>query len=297
MKKIIALALALLWLLAAAAVCEEAPGAEAFDDSGASMASTLELTNMTISVVQSGRAKGVRLKDMTLRLTMGGAEGVPTMQVNFDNGKGQQVDAVIQIVDSRLLMAVGGIAGTYYVDLERIGGEDGLGAQVATGYGKAMMLAGPHLDVLLMALPTTDASGMRTLEISLPNRIYTAVAEAMLAVAEGMDSTEETDVEGLREQVDSSGEDAVLSIRYRQSTGDIEIAAMQGKSGAQIAATMAMKVEPTVMVNISADEEQYDLMNLDADTLELMRSELEMIALKFGNFAGGTGLSRIFKLK
>ncbi len=295
MKKIIALALALLWLLAAVSIGEEAPEAEAFDDSGASMASTLELTNMTISVVQNGRSKGVRLKNMSLRLSIGSAEGVPTMQVNFDNGKGQQVDAVIQIVDSRLLMAVGGIAGTYYVDLETIGGEKGLGAQVAMGYGKAMMLAGPHLDVLLMALPTTDASGMRTLEISMPNQIYTAVAEAMLAVAEGMDSTEETDVEGLRERVDGSDKDAVLAIRYRQSTGDFEIAAMQGKNGAQISATMAMTVEPTVLVNISAMEDQYDLMDLDADTLELMRSELEMIALKFGNFAGGTGLSRIFK--
>lgn len=295
MKKIIALALALLWLLAAVAVCEEAPEAEAFDDPGASMASTLELTNMTISVIQNGRAKGVRLKNMTLRLSIGSAEGVPTMQVNFDNGKGQQVDVVMQIVESRLLMSVGGIAGTYYVDLESIGGEEGVGAQVAMGYGKAMMLAGPHLDVLLMALPTTDASGMHTLEISMPNRIYTAVAEAMLAVAEGMDSTEETDVEGLRARVDSSNRDAVLSIRYRQSTGDFEIAAMQGKSGAQIAATMTMKVEPTVLVNISAMEDQYNLMDLDSDTLELMRSELEMIALKFGKFAGGTGLSRILR--
>lgn len=295
MKKIIALALALLWLLAAVSIGEEAPEAEVIDDPGASMASTLELTNMTISVVQNGRAKGVRLKNMSLRLTIGSAEGVPTMQVNFDNGKGQQVDAVIQIVESRLLMAVGGIAGTYYVDLESISGEKGLGAQTAMGYGKAMMLAGPHLDVLLMALPTTDASGMHTLEISMPNQIYTAVAEAMLAVAEGMDSTEETEVESLRERVDGSGKDAVLAIRYKKSTGDFEIAAMQGKNGAQVSATMTMTVEPTVLVNISAMEDQYDLMDLDADTLELMRSELEMIALKFGNFAGGTGLNRIFR--
>ena len=108
MKKIIALMLALLWLLAAVAVCEEAPEAEAFDDPGASMASTLELTNMTISVIQNGRAKGVRLKNMTLCLSIGSAEGVPTMQVNFDNGKGQQVDVVMQIVESYLDLEVPG---------------------------------------------------------------------------------------------------------------------------------------------------------------------------------------------
>lgn len=290
MKRIIALALALLWLAAAAAVCEETPAEPA-----QALASTMELTDLTISIVQNGRAKSVRLKNMTLHLTLGSTEGIPTMQVTFDNGKGQEVEAVVQIIDSRLLMSVGGIAGVFTVDLEAIGGDRGEGAQVAMGYGKALMLAGPHLDVLLMALPTTDASGMRTLEIAMPNRIYTRVAEAVLAVAEGMESAEETDVDGMRERVDSSGKDPLLSIRYDPSDGDIEIAALQGKSGVQIAARMALTVEPSHMVNISAMEDQYDLLNLDDDTLTQMRIELGMIALKFGFFAKGTGLSALFK--
>ena len=285
MKKIIALALVMMWLVAAVAVCEPTE----------SMASTLELTNLTISTIQNGRMKSARLKNMTLTLIMGSTEGVPTMQVNFDNGKGQQVDGVVQIVDSRLLLAVGGIAGVYSVDLESIGGEQGEGAQVAMGYGKALLLAGPHLDVLLMALPTTDASGMRTLEIALPNAIYTRIASAMLSVAEGIESAEESDVSELIEKVDSSSKDAKLSIRYRQDTGDIEIAAMQGKTGAQVSATMQMTVQPTVLVNISAMDEQYNLMDLDEDTLQLIREELEIIALKFGVFANGSGLSRLFR--
>ncbi len=286
MKKIIALALALLWLIAAAAVGEEVTD---------SMASTLELTNLTIATVQNGRERGVRLKGMTLTLIMGSTEGVPTLQVNFDNGRGQVVDGVLQFVDSNLLMSVGGIAGVYSVDLESVGGEKGEGAQIAMGYGKALLLAGPHLDVLLMALPTTDASGMRTLEMALPNEMYTAIAQAMLSVAEGIDSAEEVGVSGLMEKVDSSTKDAVLSIRYKQSTGDFEIAAMQGKSGVQISATMNMTIQPTPLVNISAMEDQYNLMELDEDTLQLMRDELEMIALKFGVFAGGSGLNRIFR--
>lgn len=282
MRKIIALTLALFFLIGAVAVCEE------------SLASTLQLTDLNIGIVENGRARGVRLKNMSLNVTLGSTEGVPTMQASFDNGKGQQVDGVMQIVDSRVLLSVGGIAGVFYVDLESIGGEDGAGAQVAMGYGKALMLAGPHLDVLLMALPTTDASGMHTLEIAMPNQIYTAIAEAMLSVAQGMDSAEETDMSGLLERVDSSQKDAVLSIRYKQSTGEFEIAALQGKSGVRLTATMTMSVEPTPLVNISALEDQYDLMHLSADTMQELRDELEIIAIKFGYFAGGTGLNRIF---
>lgn len=293
MKKIIALALALLWLVAAAAACETPEIAEAVE-TAESMASTLELTNLTISTVQEGRVRSVRLRNMKLTLILGATEGVPTMLVNFDNGKGQQVDGVIQIEDSCLLLSVGGIAGVYSVDLESIGGEQGEGAQVAMGYGKALLLAGPHLDVLLMALPTTDASGMKTLEIALPNAMYTRIAEAMLLVAEGIESAEEAEVNELIEKVDSSSKDAVLRIRYRRSTGDFEIAAMQGKNGAKVAATMTMTVQPTTLANISASEDRYNLLELDEDTLQLMRDELQMIALKFGVFAKGSGLSRIF---
>ena len=285
MKKIIALALALLLLITAVGVCEQAD----------SMASTLELTNLTIATVQNGREKSVRLRDMTLTVILGATEGVPTMQVNFDNGKGQQVDGVLQIVDSTLLLSVGGIAGCYSVDLEAIGGEHGEGARLAMGYGKTLLLAGPYLNVMLMALPTVDSTGMHTLELSLPNTIYTRIAEAMLSVAEGIDSADEAGVSSLIEKVDSSSKDAKLIVRYKQSTGDIEIAAMQGKNGAQIAATMNLTIQPTPMVNISALEDRYNLLDLDEDTLQQIRGELEIIALKFGLFAGGTGLNRIFK--
>lgn len=285
MKKIIALVLALLLVFTAVGVCEQTD----------SMASTLELTNLTISTIQNGRMRSVRLRNMKLTLILGSTEGVPTLQVNFDNGKGQQVDGVVQFEGATLLMSVGGIAGTYSVDLEAIAGEQGEGAQLAMGYGKGLLLAGPHLDVILMALPTTDASGMRTMEMALPNAIYTRIAEAMLSVAEGMESTNEADVSELIEKVDSSSKDAKLILRYKPSTGDIEIAAMQGKNGAQVAATMSLTKQLTPMVNISAIEDRYNLLDLDADTLEQVRSELEIIATKFGLFAGGTGLNRIFR--
>ena len=285
MKKIVALALALLLLFAAAGVCEQAD----------SMASTLELTNLTIATVQNGREKSVRLRDMTLTLILGSTEGVPTMQVNFDNGKGQQVDGVLQIVDSTLLMSVGGIAGAFSVDLESIGGEQGDGARLAMGYGKTLLLAGPYLNVMLLALPTVDSTGMHTLELSLPNAIYTRIAEAMLSVAEGIDSADEASVSNLIDKLDDSSKDAKLIIRYKQSNGYIEIAAMQGKSGAEITATMNLTIQPTPMVNISAIDDRYNLLDLDAETLEQLRGELEIIAVKFGLFAGGTGLNRIFK--
>lgn len=281
MKKIVAVALALALLASVAACAESAAGA-------------LSLSKLSISGVSNGRVRSVKLKNMSISMLLGSVEGIPTLEVNFDNGKGQQMDAIMQIVDTRLLVSVGGVSGTYYVDLTSVASDPAKGETVAKTVGSALALAGPHLDVLLYALTTEDADGVRTLEIPLPDDIYIAVADSVLSIVEGMETAEEIAGGELAHQAEELQGGAVLRLRYKPATGEIEIAAMQGGRGIQLSAQMEMSIEDAVFVNISEDEMQYDLMNIDDAQMAELRGELAIIALKFGKFALGLGLSKLF---
>ena len=167
MKKTVAVALVLMLLLTSAAACAESAGA-------------LSLSKLSISSVSGRRSSTVKLRKMSLSMLLGSVEGIPTLEINFDNGKGQQVDAIMQIVGTRLLVSIGGVSGTYYVDLTSIASEPGKGEMVAKAVGSALALAGPHLDVLLYALTTEDSKGVRSMEIKIPDALYKAMVENLL---------------------------------------------------------------------------------------------------------------------
>lgn len=284
MKKIVAVALALALLLASVAACAE------------STAGALSLRRMTVSSFSNGDTRSVKLNKMTMSMLLGSVEGIPTLQVTFDDGKGQQVDGVLQIVDTRLLVSLGGVSGTYYIDLSAIASEPGQGEMVAKAIGSALTLAGPHLDLLLYALTTENAKGVRTLEIPLPDDMYVAVADSVLSIVEGLEAAEEIAGDEPEQQTEALKGGTVLRLRYKPDTGRIRIAAMQGDRGVQLSARMKLSVvEDAVFINISEDEMQYDLMNLDEAQMEELRGELDIIALKFDKFALGSGISKLFR--
>ena len=166
---------------------------------------------------------------------------------------------------------------------------------MAKTVGSALALAGPHLDVLLYALTTEDAKGVRSMQIRIPDALYKAVAESVLSIMEGLETTDGLISNDLLERAQALEGGAVLSLRYKPATGDIEIAALQNGNGMQLSAKMELSIGEQEFVNISADELQYDLMKLDAAQMNELRDELDIIALKFGKFALGTGLSKLLK--
>lgn len=281
MKKTVAVALLLMLLLTSAAACAESAGA-------------LSLSKLSISSVSDRRSSTVKLRKMSLSMLLGSVEGIPTLEINFDNGKGQQVDAIMQIVGTRLLVSIGGVSGTYYVDLTSIASEPGKGEMVAKAIGSTLALAGPHLDVLLYALTTEDSKGVRTLEIPLPDDMYIAVADSVLSIVEGLEAAEDIAGDDLAHEVEELEGGAVLRLRYKPNKDKIEISALQGDRGIQLSAKMEMAIEDAVFVNISQDEMQYDLMNLTEAQMDELRGELDIIAMKFGKFALGSGLSKLF---
>lgn len=283
MKRLTALALALALLLAATVACAE------------SAISTVTLSELSFARIRDGKAKSaVNLKRMSLSFSVGCTENVPTLQATFDNGKGQLVDLIFQVADSRLLMSAGGVSGTYYIDLEALSDDPREGAKLARAIGDGLALGGGHLDALLQALTTEDANGVRRVEFVLPEEVYTAAATSALNIIGGLGFTKQSDEEKMRENLRDADERTSLIICYRQSKGDLEINAVRGGQGIQIKGKMALTMEDMPLVNISTDEMMCDLTNIGLGKLFELRGELAIIALKFGHFSGGTGLSRIF---
>ena len=288
MKRITALALALvLAMLALLPAC-----AEDFMEPEPPI-STLQLDKLSVSRLTNGKAKTTSLKGMGLSLSMGTAGGVPTLQSSFDNGKGQLLDLIFQVYGDRLLLSMGGISGTYYVDLEEVAEAPGEGARLARGVGSGLALAGGHLDAVLQALSTEDGSGVRTLTLNLPEGAYNAVAKSMLDIMGGIDLMKLLDVGELEEELEASEDSPSLILRYDPKAATFELDIVRGGNGLRLKADMTVTVEPMTLVNISTDELMYDLLHMDAMRLMELRGELAIIALKYGHFAGGTGLAGI----
>ena len=285
MKRTFALVLAFMLAMASLAAVAE-PFAEA-------PATVLTLDNFSVSMLDRGRAKAVRMKGMSLTMTVGSANAeVPTLLVTFDNGKGQLVDLVFQVAGERLLASAGGVSGTYYVDLAAVSGDPRDGEMLARGLRNGLAVAGPNLAGVLQALSTEDATGLRTVEFILPEDVYAPVARGILNIAGVLGFTKQRDLDAMSQQLEQGGGRAAVIIRYDQN-GAFELDAVRDGSGVRLKGDAKLTVQPMNLVNISADEMMYDLLHLNFLQLNELRGELAIVALKFGHFAGGTGLSRI----
>ena len=279
MKRIAALLLALALLLMPVAAC------------GETMISTATLTDLSVAYIENGKARTAHLNGLCLTLSMGCTEGVPTLQVNLETGSGQMVDGVFAVVGDRLLASFGGISGTYYVDLESICDEPGTGARLARNLASGLALSGPHLDALLQALSTVDEKGERMLRFDLPGDIYTAIADSVMKIADGIDFLSGQKVQAAKEKLVEGP--VSLIVRYSPKDEEIQIDMLQGDDGLRLNADIELTVQPMGLVNISSDELMYDLTNMGFGRLMEMRGEIAIIALKFVKFSGGSGLSRI----
>ena len=280
MKRILTLALALLLLLASACA-EEA------------MAGTLKLTGLSLTHVTEKGERKVKFDGITLSFAMGSDGGTPMLQATFDNGQGQVVDAVMQIEGSAMLLSMGGITGVYSLDLNRLTANEGDGTIVAQALGGALTLAGTHLEMLLNTLTHEAENGIRSMEIPFATRPLIDAAEGMLSFAEGMEAIEGLDLQALRSQLEAMGDEALLRLGWRKSDGAFAIEASQGSEAMRLSGTLELGQESVYFIVIGPEEERYDIMDLDASTLEQLRGELNLIGIKFMHFADGSGLENI----
>ena len=82
-------------------------------------ASIIRMSNMKLSYVSESGTGSADFHNATLLIALGNPEGAPTLQMMFDSGEGQAVDAVMQIVGNQVLFSMGGLSATYAVSLDR----------------------------------------------------------------------------------------------------------------------------------------------------------------------------------
>ena len=271
MKRVVAVALALALLLTAA-----------FAGAEESMASTLVLSELELSLARESGVRNVRFDGMSLQMMLGSTRGIPTLQATFSSGEGQQVDAIMQVRSGLLLFSVGGITGQYYYDISRQ-----LGADYAMALGGVMMLAGGNLEQALDLITTEDGDGNHSLQVNIPAGALAFAAASLLGMASigGAANLDE-----LRAALMSAGSSSSLSFSYNPGLGRFTLEIVQEGGTVRLEGAMQMSVSPVVFVEVSDEEERYDLMNLDAETLEQLQGEMSLIGIKLVHFADGAGL-------
>lgn len=180
MKKLIAVALAMLMLLASAACAETVD--------------VFTLSDPYLELTQGGQTMTVDMAGLQLQLSAGMSGQVPTVQIDVTNGEEELLGAVMQIQDGRILLDVDGVSNTYSIAMpaEMAGqaqqGYDMLFENVAALHSLKLPaipgVAIPKLDIvtpLSMLLTEAGSDGDAQLySFSLP---YTMINQILAQVA------------------------------------------------------------------------------------------------------------------
>lgn len=250
------------------------------------------IKNMELSLVQN-EDDYVRLHNMKLYVIVGSAEGVPTLQITLDYGDEQRLDSVLQVVGSRLLICIGGISGTYYVDLNELFDEPGKGLLLATAFGSTLQWFGSDPRESIRTLMPFDEEGVHTASIELPVEKLGMFLNRFLAGEEDPDAVQEEEVQSLTDTFLRPGEPIELKIRYWRGKRKIWFYLMRGDKGIVLYGRTKQSSGHMKFVNISEDEVQYNLLDLDQTTKDELIGELEFLGIKMGSFIRNSNLSRL----
>lgn len=280
MKRVTALLLALAMLLAGASALAQSYG------------SRLELTKIRISLLGSKNENVARLHGVGLAVTVGSAEGVPTMQASLTYGEGQQLDAIAQIVDNKLVACLGGVNGTFYADLDAIFGE-GQGKVVSKAIGVALLMAGSKPKMMLQMVLPVNSEGVFKRHFKIPADQYRAFIEPLVQALEDTDTLREEDEQYLRDAIPQGDGEVELSVRYNPNSDSLRIKIQQDGKGVYIRGTMLLSTEEMEMINISTDEVQYNLLDLDEAVVQEMRDELDYMGFKLDSFLANSNMRKL----
>jgi len=280
MKRFTALLLALAMLLAGASAVAQSYG------------SRLELTKIRVSLLGSENKSVARLHGMGLIVTMGSAENVPTAQVSLTYGENQQLDCVAQIKDNRLVACLGGVNGTFYADLDALFGE-GQGKLVSGVMGTTMLMFGSKPKMMLQMVLPANKRGIFRKRFRIPAEQYRKFIEPLILAMENTETLRKEDEQALRDSLPQGDDEVKVLVRFNPNNDSLRIKITQNDKGFYIRGTMRLSTEPMELVNISTDEVQYDLLNLDDSVVEEMRGELEYMGFKLDSFVENSNIRKL----
>ena len=279
MKRVTALVLALVALLTWTLACAESTGTQ------------IRLKSMKVSYIQN-EDEYVRLHGVRLYVTAGSTEDIPTLQVSLDYGDDQELESVLQVVGSQLVFCLGGINGTYYVDLEQLFDEPGKGILMATGVGTALKLFGADPNALLDATVHKSKRGYYTVSFELPVEQIRETVGQLLGEQEDADAPLDTGLQSLLEVFSQSDEPIELEFRYKP-TRRFYVYIRNGENGIKLSAHVKETTGEVDLYNVSADEMKHNLLDLDQETKDELIGEFEFLGIKLGSFVRHTNLSRL----
>ena len=168
MKKLLAMALALMLLTVCAA--------------GAETAHVLTFYDAAARVSGQGQQIDANLEGLTAEVALGMPGEVPTIQLDVDNGDECLLKGTMQVIGEKLVVALDGMSRPVAVDMSQAGGMGSQGAAMA--FGSLDQMSGvklpkfngvtiPKVDLMplagmLGATPEVDANGHQVANIEIP---------------------------------------------------------------------------------------------------------------------------------
>ncbi len=276
MKRVMALVLAVMLMLTSVAALAQSSG------------SRMDIRKLKIRHVGAEKGERIRLHGLDLSVSIGSAEGVPTLQIALYYGDSQEIDFVMQVVDSRLLLCMGGISGIYYIDLKDVMGDEARGEQMAQSIGTALLMFGEDPQSTMETSMARSKKGAYIGRVEIPEEMYLTLATRLSGLLLGNANVGEEQMALVRDSMGEGYQPVALEMHKRDDA--IWLYAWQGENGIRLSGWVTLTTEPMEFINISRDEVQHDLLNLNRETWGELQSEFQLLALQMGRFVIGTGI-------
>lgn len=277
MKKILALAAALMVLLASAAFAEKP-------------STVITADNLELSWVVNGDSHTASLSGIQVRLAAGVNDMTPTFQVDFFSQTGQQLGATAQIVDNQVLLSMGSVSSVFVYDLSRISGGENLTGIIALAIRSTASLGGVPLAGLLTVLTEEGENGARVAGGVVPAAGFRAALENALEKADALDAAEEVDFAGIRRKVSELGDTVRVDFSYDLGSGAFSAIFTQEDWSINLSGVATISNEPFEFAEIDMTADRVDVMNLKDEDIQYLNDELSLMAVRLVSFAGAAGL-------
>ena len=276
MKRVLALAIALLMLLASAA-CAEAPS------------TIITVDRLAMQYTADGDVRDVALSGSQLELMMGLSGERPSLQMIFSSESGQQLGAIIQIIDGKAMLSMGSVSSVFYYDLSRLSDDSRFMDMIRLAVTSAGTLGGTPLIGLLTMMTEEGEGGVRVARGTMQAGGFLAAVDDALGKAEGLDAADQVDFAAMREQIETLGDTVQTEFSYDLQTGAFSARLFQEGWSVALTGFATLRSEPFVYADVDPEDGLVDVMNMSQADIDDLNDELSMMAGRVFNFAAIIG--------
>ena len=258
-----------------------------------SSGTSFHLSGVVVRPVGGNSDVKAKLKGMEIDVRIGSANGVPTVQTYILFSEDQEMETVLQLMDSRLVLCMGGISGTYTVDLEDLMAEPGQGTMMAGAMGAALVMFGANPDVVLQTAVPANDNGTHIATFELAPEQYLPTLEALVERLTEAEMLTEEELADLQQGLLSGKEPVVFEWHYNPRKGTMSLKATQAEVGFRISANAQRTTGEMEFIDTGAPEDMVDLLNMDTDAMDELSTDLEFMGIKIISFIRHSTLHKL----